>query len=123
MVLTRGEVLYVPSFWFHYIISQDASIQCNTRSGESLEGKQDIEQCGFSKRGAGGDSPNKKSRRKRDADDTVEEKSEKKARKEKDDSPNAEETNGDNMGEIRKKQRKRRGKKSKKERIEWNMQS
>jgi hypothetical protein len=28
-----GEVLYIPSFWFHYIVSLDYSVQCNTRSG------------------------------------------------------------------------------------------
>jgi hypothetical protein len=35
VVLTMGEVLYIPSYWFHYIVSQDASIQCNARSGSS----------------------------------------------------------------------------------------
>lgn len=34
-LLSRGEVLYIPSYWFHYIVSQDASIQCNARSGDS----------------------------------------------------------------------------------------
>lgn len=42
-----GEIMFLPSFWFHYIISQDASIQCNARSGEAISGKSDIEQCGF----------------------------------------------------------------------------
>ena len=37
VVLSRGEVLYIPSFWFHYIISQDASIQCNARSGQGSD--------------------------------------------------------------------------------------
>lgn len=45
-----GEMLYIPSFWFHYIISQDASIQCNARSGESVAGKEEISKCGFLKR-------------------------------------------------------------------------
>lgn len=42
-----GEVLYIPSYWFHYIVSLDYSIQCNSRSGtpKSLIGKQEIEQC------------------------------------------------------------------------------
>lgn len=32
-VVRMGEVLYIPSFWFHYIISLSYSIQCNSRSG------------------------------------------------------------------------------------------
>jgi hypothetical protein len=37
-VLHHGEILYIPSFWFHYIISLNYSIQCNSRSG-SPKGK------------------------------------------------------------------------------------
>lgn len=47
VVLSRGEVLYIPSFWFHYIVSQDTSIQCNGRSGSSDVGKEYIADCGF----------------------------------------------------------------------------
>jgi len=47
VVVRAGEVLYIPSFWFHYIVSQDGSIQCNTRSGTSLRGKKHIQDCGF----------------------------------------------------------------------------
>jgi hypothetical protein len=32
-IVRAGEVLYIPSFWFHYIVSLDNSIQCNSRSG------------------------------------------------------------------------------------------
>ena len=32
-ILHEGEILYIPSYWFHYIISLDYSIQCNSRSG------------------------------------------------------------------------------------------
>lgn len=35
VVLSMGEMLYIPGNWFHYIVSQDASIQCNSRSGMS----------------------------------------------------------------------------------------
>jgi len=35
-VLKSGEVLYVPSHWFHYIVSLQKSAQCNTRSGVSM---------------------------------------------------------------------------------------
>lgn len=47
-VLREGEVLYVPSFWLHYIVSLGRSIQCNTRSGISpiyAEDATSIEMC------------------------------------------------------------------------------
>jgi len=44
-ILSAGEVLYIPSFWFHFIVSQDASIQCNARSGDSQEGAAEILRC------------------------------------------------------------------------------
>lgn len=47
VMLAMGEVLYIPSYWFHYIVSHDASIQCNTRSGNGKPGRKDIEECGF----------------------------------------------------------------------------
>lgn len=50
VVLAMGEVLYIPSYWFHYIISQDGSIQCNARSGESKPGREEISKCGFTRR-------------------------------------------------------------------------
>mmetsp|Transcript_30116 Transcript_30116/g.40201 ORF Transcript_30116/g.40201 Transcript_30116/m.40201 type:complete len:552 (+) Transcript_30116:117-1772(+) len=37
-VLKAGEVLYIPSHWFHYITSLQKSAQCNTRSGRHKEG-------------------------------------------------------------------------------------
>lgn len=37
-VLKAGEVLYLPSHWFHYIISLQKSAQCNTRSGDHKVG-------------------------------------------------------------------------------------
>lgn len=46
VVLSRGEMLYIPSYWFHYIVSQDASIQCNARSGSSDVGFEKIADCG-----------------------------------------------------------------------------
>ena len=36
-VLKAGEILYIPSFWFHYIVSLQKSAQCNVRSGEDEE--------------------------------------------------------------------------------------
>jgi len=38
-ILHEGEVLYIPSYWFHYIASLDYSIQCNTRSGPPPDGQ------------------------------------------------------------------------------------
>jgi ribosomal protein L16 Arg81 hydroxylase len=32
-ILNAGEILYIPSQWFHYIISMEFSVQCNSRSG------------------------------------------------------------------------------------------
>ncbi|KAG2530112.1 hypothetical protein JM18_002516 [Phytophthora kernoviae] len=34
--LTAGEVLYLPSYWYHHIVSLDTSIQCNLRSGFNI---------------------------------------------------------------------------------------
>ena len=36
-VVKEGEVLYIPSFWFHYITSLQSSFQCNSRSGTPSE--------------------------------------------------------------------------------------
>jgi hypothetical protein len=50
-VLKAGEVLYIPSHWFHYIISVQKSAQCNVRSGIDYEGhpvfgnRASVEQC------------------------------------------------------------------------------
>ena len=46
-IVRTGEVLYIPSFWFHYIVSLRYSVQCNTRSGTppNEEGKTYIEEC------------------------------------------------------------------------------
>jgi hypothetical protein len=59
-IVRTGEVLYVPSLWFHYIISLDISIQCNSRSGfpPGMNGAEAINDCmgnviGGKKRGQG----------------------------------------------------------------------
>ena len=50
-VLNEGEVLYVPSHWFHYITSLQKSAQCNVRSGRNAYGSKefgglhDVEEC------------------------------------------------------------------------------
>jgi len=40
-ILSEGEILYIPSYWFHYIISLQTSVQCNSRSGQPDEDKYD----------------------------------------------------------------------------------
>jgi hypothetical protein len=47
VVLKPGDVLYLPTNWFHYIISLSLNFQCNTRSGISQDYMQPIHQCGF----------------------------------------------------------------------------
>lgn len=37
-VLKQGEVLFIPSHWFHYIIGLQKNAQCNVRSGVQVEG-------------------------------------------------------------------------------------
>ena len=46
-IINPGEVLYIPSFWFHYIMSMEYSIQCNSRHGSppSNVGKDYINKC------------------------------------------------------------------------------
>jgi len=47
LILEAGDVLYLPSFWFHYIVSLDRSMQCNSRSGQGTTGIDIIAKCGF----------------------------------------------------------------------------
>ena len=47
VVLQAGDVLYLPTNWFHYIISLGLNYQCNTRSGVNREYMMDIHHCGF----------------------------------------------------------------------------
>ena len=47
VVLQAGDVLYLPTYWFHYIISLTLNFQCNTRSGVEGTYKPPIQECGF----------------------------------------------------------------------------
>jgi len=47
VVLQAGDVLYLPTYWFHYIISLDLNFQCNTRSGVDKKYEDEIDECGF----------------------------------------------------------------------------
>jgi hypothetical protein len=46
-ILRDGEVLYIPSYWAHYVVSLDQSIQCNSRSGPppGREGEAEKDEC------------------------------------------------------------------------------
>lgn len=46
-IVREGEILYIPSYWFHYIIALEYSIQCNSRSGSppNKEGLDYINKC------------------------------------------------------------------------------
>jgi len=37
-VLKAGEILYIPSHWFHYIVGLQKNAQCNVRSGREFNG-------------------------------------------------------------------------------------
>jgi len=46
-IVREGEVLFIPSFWMHYIVSLQYAIQCNSRSGPPSEnqGADEISEC------------------------------------------------------------------------------
>ena len=46
-IMNTGEVLYIPSYWFHYIVSLEWSAQCNSRHGSPPNevGKDEIDEC------------------------------------------------------------------------------
>lgn len=47
IILQPGDVLYVPSYWFHYIVSLNVNFQCNCRSGRNnIRYSQIIHKCG-----------------------------------------------------------------------------
>ena len=47
VVLTAGQVLYLPTEWFHFIVSLELNFQCNSRSGITNHYKEYIRRCGF----------------------------------------------------------------------------
>lgn len=47
LIVRAGDVLYLPTAWFHYIISLNTNYQCNTRSGVTSESQKYIKKCGF----------------------------------------------------------------------------
>jgi hypothetical protein len=47
IVLQAGDALYLPTSWFHFIVSLNLNYQCNARSGVTYETQEAIHQCGF----------------------------------------------------------------------------
>ena len=47
VVLQAGDALYLPTQWFHFIVSLDLNWQCNARSGITKHYEDHILQCGF----------------------------------------------------------------------------
>jgi len=45
VLLMAGDALYLPTSWFHFIVSLNRNYQCNARSGHSFEFDRFIEQC------------------------------------------------------------------------------
>ena len=48
IIARPGDVLYLPTNWYHYIISLNVNIQCNTRSGRTNHYDKMVEEdCGL----------------------------------------------------------------------------
>ena len=47
VVLQAGDALYLPTLWFHFIVSLNLNYQCNARSGTTVENFDLIRECGF----------------------------------------------------------------------------
>mmetsp|Transcript_21386 Transcript_21386/g.29968 ORF Transcript_21386/g.29968 Transcript_21386/m.29968 type:complete len:539 (+) Transcript_21386:33-1649(+) len=47
VVLQAGDALYLPTNWFHFIVSIDMNWQCNARSGRTSTYDSHIQKCGF----------------------------------------------------------------------------
>lgn len=47
VILQAGDILYLPTAWFHFIVSLNMNYQCNARSGTTHENDHEILRCGF----------------------------------------------------------------------------
>ncbi|KAL3810687.1 hypothetical protein ACHAXA_003291 [Cyclostephanos tholiformis] len=47
IIMFPGDVLYLPTNWFHFIVSLELNMQCNTRSGGEEIYRDEITKCGF----------------------------------------------------------------------------
>jgi len=45
VVLGPGDLLFIPSYWLHYIVSLDESLQLNIRSRMAVKGKREADRC------------------------------------------------------------------------------
>lgn len=45
VILQGGEILYVPTYWFHFIVSLNVNFQCNSRSNATLSRALLIRKC------------------------------------------------------------------------------
>jgi mannose-6-phosphate isomerase class I len=52
VILQAGDSLYLPTAWFHAIVSLNVNYQCNARSGMTKENFLFIRKCGFGGRPA-----------------------------------------------------------------------
>lgn len=49
ILMQPGDIMYLPTYWFHYIVSLNTTYQCNSRSGDSKIYQRHIDECGFGK--------------------------------------------------------------------------
>lgn len=47
VILKPGDILYLPTGWFHYIVSLNINYQCNSRSGTTSREMNHLRKCGF----------------------------------------------------------------------------
>ena len=47
IIMQPGDLIYLPTYWIHYIVSLNFNAQCNSRSGKSQEYLPGIKKCGF----------------------------------------------------------------------------
>jgi hypothetical protein len=47
IILQAGDALYLPTAWFHFIVSLNLNYQCNARSGITHENEHHLKSCGF----------------------------------------------------------------------------
>ena len=47
VVLQAGDIMYLPTSWFHFIVSLNMNYQCNARCGITYENADEITKCGF----------------------------------------------------------------------------
>jgi [protein]-arginine 3-hydroxylase / protease len=47
VILSPGDILYLPTGWFHFIVSLTVNYQCNSRSGSTARELSQLKKCGF----------------------------------------------------------------------------